>query len=392
MADEIQTRSVEELVALGGVKWARHGADVLASWVADMDLRPPEVATNAITNLIKTGDLGYNFAAADQLPEAFSRWQQRRHGWAPDPEQVRLFGSVLHAIDNILWLTTEPGDGIVLFTPIYPPFLKAVEGTGRRLIDVPLDPNGWRLDPQRLADAIDSTTKVILFCNPHNPTGRTFDAEECRAVAQIAIENDLLLISDEVWADIVHPEGQHLPMSHQFDKLSDLGDELRDRLVTLSSCSKTFNLAGLRSAVAHIESPLVTKQLDQLPAHLLGWANGPGAAANLACWDQGELWYQRLMAWLTERRDQLATRLAAEAPAVGFQLPESTYLAWLDFSAYDLGEDAGDWLLEHAGVAFNPGRDFGEHGHGFARMNLATSPEIVDLVLDRVLEALPDRS
>lgn len=377
MAPEIEIPEIDELRRQSGIKWARDGPDVLPAWVADMDIRPPTAVTAALADLAARADFGYNRRSGEVLLDTFARWQLDRHGWAPSPDRLRKFCDVLHAIDVALWLHTEPGDGIVLLTPIYPPFIRAVDGAGRRIIDVPLDRAGWRLDADRLRSAIDDRTRVILTCNPHNPTGRVFDRAELEAIADIAAEHDLLVISDEVWADLLHPGAVHVP-------LSSLGDDVAGRTVTVSSASKAFNLAGLRCAVAHVGHDGVLGALDGLPGHLLGAVSTPGAEAAIAAWTAGREWLGALRRHLTARRDQLGRRLQADLPAVGFQSPEATYLGWLDFSAFGLGDDPSARLLELAGVALSPGPDFGPRGNGFARINFATSEQILDEIIDRL--------
>lgn len=371
----------EELRRLSGIKWSRDGADVVPAWVADMDLRTPAFIRDAVSGLVQRSDLGYNRQIPEAVPPAFARWQEEHHGWSVDPGQVRLFCDVLHAIDTALWLSTEPGDGIVLLTPIYPPFLKAIDGGGRRLVDVPLDPDGWRLDPERLEAAIDPTTKVVLTCNPHNPTGRVFTRDELELLARVVVEHDLLLVSDEVWGDLLHPGGTHIPVAS-------LGPEIAARTVTVSSASKAFNMAGLRCAVAHLGDRALAQAIEALPAHLLGAVSTPGAMAALAAWTDGGPWLETLRRHLTDRREQLSGRLAAELPKVGFQPPEATYLAWLDFRALELGADPQEHLYERAGVALSPGPDFGIHGHGWTRLNFATSASILDEIIDRMVAAV----
>lgn len=378
---ELELFDIDQLRNLTGIKWSRDGEEVLPAWVADMDIRPARVITDALSSVIETGDFGYNRRTGELLPQAFVDWQTKQHGWSPDVSQVRPFCDVLHAIDVALWLHTEPGDGIVLLTPIYPPFLKAVNGSGRRLVDVPLDPQGWRLDPDRLQAAVDDRTKAILICNPHNPTGRVFDRAELEAIGRVAVEHDLLLLSDEVWADLLHPGAGHTPMAS-------IDDEIAAQTVTISSASKAFNLAGLRCAVAHIGHPGVATALEGLPAHLLGAVSIPGAIAAITAWTEGETWLGELRHHLTARRDQLASRLSAELPAMGFQSPEATYLAWLDCRAWELGDDPAIEVLAKAGVALSSGPDFGPLGHGFTRLNFATSEPILDSVIDRLTRFL----
>ena len=211
---------LDRLRSLTCIKWSRYDDDVIPAWVADMDLAPAPVTVEAVRALVECGDFGYNFAAAAQLPEVFSAWEEKHHGWRPDPAGVRVFCDVMQAVETAIWLHTEPGDGVVLFTPVYFPFFPAVTSTGRRIVDCPLDPDGWRIDPERLAAVIDSTTRAILLCNPHNPTGRVFDAEELGAIAEVAERHDLLVISDEIWGDLTHPGAKHVP-------IASLGDEYR---------------------------------------------------------------------------------------------------------------------------------------------------------------------
>ena len=196
-ADGLLTVSEERARARVGIKWTKHSVDVIPSFVADMDFDPPQPILNAIQGHVERGDLGYGPFSAELAP-AYADWQERQHGWRPDERQIRPFTSALHALEVALWNTTERGDGVVVFTPIYYPFLDAIADSGRRRIDCPLDPYGWRLDPARLEGVIDATTKVVLFCNPHNPTGRVFDAAEVAAVADVAERPNLLVITDEI--------------------------------------------------------------------------------------------------------------------------------------------------------------------------------------------------
>ncbi len=372
---EPRVRTEAELRRLQGLKWSHYGPEVLPAWVADMDLLPPDVVNQAIEPFMERRDYGYNFDVVRRLNPAFVRWQQRHHGWEPDLDDVYRFCDVLHAIDVTLWLHTKPGDGVVLLTPVYPPFISAVHGADRRLVSVPLDPDGWRLDPERLESGIDDSTTAILLCHPHNPTGRVFDQSEREAIAEVVARHDLLLISDEVWADLIHPGTTHVPMAT-------VGD-LRQRTVTISSASKAFNLAGLRCAVGHVGHRELARTFRSLPDHFLGAVSTPGALAALACWAEGEPWLAATRRFLTDRRDQLVRRVRRELPEVGFMTPEATYLAWLDLNAYGL-DDPGRRLLEEANLAVVEGTDFGREGAGHVRLNTATSAAMLDAVVDRL--------
>jgi len=381
--EAVGSADIERLRSLTCIKWGQYGDDVIPAWVADMDLAPAPVAVDAVRALAECGDFGYNFSAAARIPAAFAEWQQRQHSWYPDEARVRLFCDVMQAVETTLWIHTEPGDGVVLFTPVYHPFYPAVVSTGRRIVPVQLDPVGWRLDPERLAAAIDSGTRAILLCNPHNPTGRVLDAEELAAIAEVAETHDLFVISDEIWADLTHPGFKHVP-------IASLGDDIAARTVTISAASKAFNIAGLHCAVAHIGHAGVEAALCELPRHLLGGVGSPGAEATLAAWTDGAPWLEQVRSHLTRQRDHLATRLSAELPEVGFTVPDATYLAWLDFRALGLGSDPAKVILERGRVALSAGTDFGSEGEGFARLNFATSREILDDIIDGIVLAARD--
>jgi len=366
------------LRSLSGIKWSWHDADVIPAWVADMDLWPAPQVIEAFGSLVARGDFGYNFCAAKQLPELFAERQERRYGWRSDVGRARLFCDVLQAIDTVLWLHTSPGDGVVLLTPVYPPFYRAIEQARCRIVDVPLDRTGWRIDAGALRSAIDPDTRVVLLCNPHNPTGRAFSREELGVIVEVAEEHDLLVISDEIWADLTYPPAQHIP----FASLSAVAGA---RTVTLTAASKAFSLAGLRCAIAHVGDARVLEQLEALPGHLLGAVGSPGAEATLAAWTQGDEWLAATLGQLARNRDHLTERLAAELPSVGFTRPEATYLAWLDFSATGLGEDPAAAILTRARVALSSGGDFGPVGIGCARLNFATTPAILDEIVDRIV-------
>ena len=307
---------LDRLRSLTCIKWTWYPDDVIPAWVADMDLAPAPVVVDAVRALVDRGDFGYNFDAARRLPETFSAWQERRHSWRPDPKRVRVFCDVMQAVEATLWLHTEAGDGVVLFTPVYHPFFPAITSTGRRIVECPLDPSGWRLDPERLASVIDAGTRVILTCDPHNPTGRSFDAEELAAIAEVAERHDLLIVSDEIWSDLVYPGHTHVP-------IASLSDETAARTVTISAASKAFNIAGLHCAAAHIGHEGVWGALESLPRHLLGAVGSPGAEATLAAWTAGEPWLEEVRAHLTRQRDHLADRLSAELPTGGLRSARS---------------------------------------------------------------------
>lgn len=277
--------SIARLRALTSIKWNHYDEDVLPAWVADMDLAPAPVCVDAIQALLDRGDLGYNFHAQARIPKVFVERQERLYGWRPDVERVRLFCDVLQVVELALWIHTKPGDGVVMLTPVYHPFYKAISACNCRLVDVPLDTPDCTVNAQRLEAAIDSTTRVILLCNPHNPTGRSFTKEELTAIADTAEGHNLLVISDEIWSDLTYAPAKHIPFAS-------ISPQVAKRTVTVTAASKSFNLAGLRCAVAHIGHQGVADAIAELPGHLLGAVGSPGAEAMLAAWTEGDEWLE----------------------------------------------------------------------------------------------------
>ncbi|MEZ5341841.1 MAG: aminotransferase class I/II-fold pyridoxal phosphate-dependent enzyme [Acidimicrobiales bacterium] len=369
--------NLDRLRSLDGVKWSRDGSDVLALWVADMDFAPAPPILDAIESVASLGDFGYNRVAGPNAKQAWIDWCKATHDIAYPFDEVYSFCEVLQAIEVVLWLEFQPDDAVVLFTPIYPPFIAAATGLGRRMVSCPLVGDDWRIDRATLEASIDAKTKAILLCNPHNPTGRMFDADELETVLAVAEAHDLLIISDEIWSDLTHPGKAHIPF------LS-LGERAARRLVTVSAASKSFSLAGFRFSVAHIGPPELRAKLDALPPHLLGGVNTIGAKVAERCWRDGAEWLADTRSFLTLQRDYVAERLRTDLPLVDFRLPEATYLAWLGFGAYGLGDDPADLFMAEERLAVSPGPPFGDLGHGWARINLATSREIVADAIDRI--------
>jgi cystathionine beta-lyase len=369
--------SIDRLRSRHGVKWSRD-PEALPLWVADMDFDPPPAVTETLRGYLDRGDLGYSRVGAELAP-AFVSWQEQRHGWTPDVDRVATFTSALHALEIVLWHLTEPGDGVVVFTPVYFPFLSAIEASGRRRVEVPLDPHGWRIDPERLEAAIDDGTEVVLFCHPHNPTGRVYDEHELAAVADVAERHDLLVISDEIWGDLTY-EGS------TFTPLAVADERFGGRLITIGSASKAFNLAGLRCAVAHVDHRPTNDVLASMPAHLCGAPSTLGVAATLAAWEHSADWLDAACVELDARRTQLVTAVAG-LPGVAIDPPEATYLAWLDFRGAALGDDPAAPLRD-AGLALSAGPQFGGPSNGFARLNFATTSSILADAVECIASAL----
>lgn len=371
---------IDRLRSLSGVKWTIDGPEVIPAWVADMDFSPAPVVLEAIQAVVDRGDFGYNFATKNQLAETWIKWQTDSFGGAPDAEGCRIVTATLNALAIVLDLHTEPGDGVVMFTPIYHPFRDITEESGRRIVDVPLDGPDWRLDPERFEAALDDTTKLVLFANPHNPLGRMFDHEELAGLVDVAVRNNLLIISDEIWCDLTHQSG-HLPLWHHFP-------EIREQCVTLAAASKSFSLAGLKTALVHIGDPGLLARWDAFPPHYVAGPSVIGAEATFAAWTHGRPWLDEVKAVLTSNRDHLAARVQSDLPGVTMHKPEATYLAWLDMSGTPIADDPAKPLREIGKVGIHGGAKFSPTAAANARVNFATSPAILDEIIDRIATTL----
>ena len=351
-----------------------------------MDFEPAPAIRSAIETILRDGDTGYSAPSRRQaLAEVFADRMALRFDWRIDPSEVRLVSDVVQGIETALLLYSPEGDGIVVQTPIYPPFLSAVGGCRRRLVENPLQrtTNGWEMDLDHLRANIDSGTKVLLFCNPHNPTGRCFSRTELEELAEVVLEHDLLVIADEIHQDLVYSETWHIPFAS-------ISPEVAWRTVTLTSATKAFNVAGLCSAIIHIGNKNIRADFDDLPSHVLGRLSVPGLAAMEAAWTAGDEWSQAVVPYLQHNRDTVARVLAEKIPAIDHVPPDATYLAWLDCRQLGLEPTPAEFFLEKARVKLSEGRDFGSPGEGFLRLNFATSKAVLDEILERMVGAMEE--
>lgn len=370
-----------------GIKWQR-SPGALAAWVADMDFRLAPVVLERLAQVVATGDLGYpnwrGFASGTPAREVFAERAARRYGWSVgDAHELRELCDVMQGIEAVLHWCTEPGDAVVLHTPAYPPFFRAVEAAGCRLVEVPLQrtATGWDPDLDGLARRLaHEPARVLLLCNPQNPTGHVFDGAELVRLAELAERHDLLIVSDEIHADLVYQPHHHVP-------IASLGPEVAARTVTLHSASKAFNLAGLRYAIAHVGPEWVRERLAAVPQHVFGAMNLFAVEATRAAWTEGDEWLAAVVDHLDRNRHRLTRLLDEHLPGVDHTPPAGTYLAWLDCRALDLGSDPSDHFRRH-GVDLSPGPDFGSPGVGHVRLNLATSGSVLDAVVTAMAASL----
>jgi cystathionine beta-lyase len=384
--------SIDELRARRGVKWRRFPPDVLPSWVADMDFAVPDAVQEAVEAIVEKRDYGYGSGhgvreGAEGLAGAFAEYASTSFDWGDhtvDPAGVLPVGDLIQGMYSPVYAFSEPGDGIVVQTPIYPPFLDTIATTQRRMVENRLVDDGTRLtvDVDGLRKVVDKGTRLLMLPNPHNPTGRAFTRAELQAMADVAVEHDLIVVSDEIHADLVYAGHQHIPFAS-------LGPDVAARTITLTSATKGFNIPGLRCALMYFGSQELKARFHQrMPARLLGSPNIIGIDATIAAWRHGQPWLKQVMAVLEGNRKTLTDFLAKEMPGVTYRVPEATYLGWLNCRDLNLGTSPFEFFLDRAKVGLMDGANFGEAGVGCVRLNFGTSPAILDQILSRLAESV----
>jgi cysteine-S-conjugate beta-lyase len=364
------------------VKWTAYPPDVLPLWVAEMDAAPCPPVVEAVTAAMERGDTGYGWAP--RYSAAVARYARRTWGWAVSPSDTRVVTDVMIGASELLRLLTDEGGPVVFSPPVYDSFFGFVDAIGRRRVDAPLTPAG-RLDPDALRDAFRSATRrgeraAYLLCNPQNPTGAVHSSEELAVLADLAAEHGVRVVSDEVHAPLV------LPGSRPFTPyLTVPGAE---GAYAAFSPSKGWNLAGLKSAVV-IAGPAARHELERFPEVHTHGSSHIGAIAHVAALDDGGGWLDQLVSELSANLDLLERLLAEHLPGIRWQRPEATYLAWLDCRDLGLGDDPAAEFRRRGRVALGSGPRYGpEDGRGFVRLNLATSPEIIEEAVRRMASAL----
>jgi cystathionine beta-lyase len=371
------------------VKWTKYAPDVLPAWVAEMDFAVPHAVQRAMERMVADQDYGYPDRGGNHgdgtLVSAFTARMKARFGWEPDPALVMPLSDLVQGMFATVLAFSEPGDGVVLQMPAYPPFQACVSDNNRRLIAQRLESTaaGWRTEPGSLDKLIDNTTRIILVCNPQNPTGRVYDQAELAEIGRVAVERDLVILSDEIHADLIYGGLKHTP-------IATLSPEIAARTITITSATKGFNMPGLRCGVMHFGSAALRERFHaRFPSRIIGSPGVTGIDSTVAAWTHGQPWLDAVVEQLDANRRRIDGFLDAELPALRWALPEATYLGWLDCSRLGLTGNAFDFFHDRARVAFGPGEAYDpEQGRTFIRFNFATSGRILEQILGRMAEAV----
>jgi len=362
------------------VKWGRYDPDVIPMWIAEMDCAPCPAVVDAVSAAVARGDTGY--ALTQEYADEVAAFADAEWGWGIDPRTTTRVADVLTGVTHLLGLLTDPGGPVVVSPPVYNAFYEVIEACGRRVVEAPLGPD-HRLDLDRLADVFAEVTArgvraAYLLSNPHNPTGTVHTPDELEALARVADERGVRVVSDEIHGPLVLPSSTFTPY------LTVAGTE---RGVTVTSASKAWNLAGLKAAVL-VPGAEAVGDVSRLHPFVTFGASHLGVIAQTAAYRDGREWVHRLVDELDSNRLLLTDLVAERLPDARLVVPEATYLAWLDLSGLGLGEDPTGEVLRRARVALSPGPIFGSGGAGHARLNYATSPEILGEAIERIAGCL----
>ena len=351
-------------------KWAAYPPDVLPAWVAEMDFPLAEPVKAALHVAVDRDDTGYLGPELLGVPQALAEFAARRLDWEVDPEQVVVATDVMVGVEECLRVLTDPGAGVVITPPVYPPFFADVRHADRQVVEAPLLDGD--LDIAAIEHAFEDGAQAILLCNPHNPLGRVWSRGELAALADLADEHGAWVVSDEI----------HGPLAEGFTPIH----AVSRRAVAVTSASKAFNLAGLKLGLIVTAGGEARDRIAPIAAEAHWRAGYLGAVAAKAAFTEGDEWLEDIFATLASNRELLADLLAEHLPEIGYTPPRASFLAWLDCRS--VGDDPAAIFLERGRVALSRGLDFGAQGAGFARLNFGTDPERLEEAVSRMAAAL----
>jgi cysteine-S-conjugate beta-lyase len=359
--------------------------DLLPMWVADMDFMTCPAIIEGIKREVAHGVFGYK-NPSDRLKEAIADWQENMHGFRPTAGSIVFSPAVVPSICTAIQAYTNEGDAVLIHDPVYTPFAVSIQNNHRKLVRSELvsDNHQYTInfdDVER--KMIENDIKLYIFCNPHNPCGRVWKAEELQKVGELCQKYGVILVSDEIHQDIVFGP-------NKFTSMLNIGKDFSAFTVVFTAPTKTFNLAGAKVSYAFIENAALRERFVEVQTRNCGAElNSFGLTAAEVALKEGKAWLDELLTYFSQNFDIVEEFVAMRLPKVKFNRPEGTYLAWLDFSAYDLTDKEIMNILVHEGkVVLNAGIDYGEKGSKFFRMNIATSKANVVEGLNRIEKAL----
>lgn len=384
--DELIDRKGTASVKVDGMAeiWGR--ADLIPMWVADMDFATPPFVLDAVRHRCDHPVLGYT-----SKPESYFRsivnWVKKRYDMEVSPDQITFVPGVVAGLGMAIHAFTSPGDKIMIMTPVYPPFSWLVTRNGRRLVECPLilENGHYRMDLERMRREIKGV-KVLILCNPHNPGGVVWTREELQAVADLCAEDNVLVFSDEIHADLTLPPHRHTPFAI-------ISERARQNSVTFMAPSKTFNMPGVAASHAIIYNDAVRRRLtDYLESSELGAGHVFAWPAVEAAYTHGEEWLEQCLSYLQSNIGYALEFFETHIPLIRPLRPMASYLLWLDCRPMHLSqEELKAFFADEAGLALNDGATFGKEGVGFMRMNVACPRAVLEKALNQLKAAFDRR-
>ena len=380
--------SLSELLTHSSEKWRGFPADVLPLPVMEMDFPIATPIRDVLIEMVNHSDLGY-LGPVPELADGFAAFCAKRWGWEIDKSQVRIAADVGVGCVEVLRVFTQPGDHILINSPVYQNFYSWVDEVKLEKVDIPFVKTGsdsdainpWTLDLDEVEKSYASGIKVHLLCSPHNPLGRIYSRPELVRIADMAKKYGVIVISDEIHSPLTFK-------SHEFVPFLAISETAREVGVALTSASKGWNLAGLKSSLIVSQSEAINAVLELMPRAVKFRSSILGAFASAAAFKDGEVWLDSVVDTLEKNSVMVRDLLSAKLPSVKMHLPQSSYVAWLDLTSLNLGENPAQTLLERGKVALNPGNLYGAQSTQFVRLNYATSPTILTEAIDRIVKSL----
>jgi cystathionine beta-lyase len=360
-------------------KWEKYrDTDILPMWVADTDFMAPTEVIEALQARISHGIFGYTNTPAELNQQVIERMQQL-YNWQVEADWIVWLPGLVCGLHLACRSTGASETSVATAKPVYPPFMSAPRLSDRSLITIPMQQqdNRWLIDFAALENSIEDDTKLLLFCNPHNPGGTVYRREELEKLAEICVRHELTVCSDEIHCDLILEPGlKHIP-------LASLNETIGQRTITLMAPSKTFNIAGLGCSFAIIPDATLRKQFTQVKKGIVPDVNLLGYTAALAAYTDGDRWLEEQLDYLRGNRDYLVEQIN-QIPGLKLNPVEATYLAWIDVSAAKLENPAH--FFEQAGVGMSPGRDFGDDR--FMRLNFGCPRDTLEEAVSRIRRAM----
>lgn len=369
----------------GSTKWSRYPADVLPMWVADMDFAAPPVIVEALQQRLLHPLLGYS-VAQDNLREAIVADLWNKYSWQVKPQELIFLPGVESGFNMALKALVQAQQNVVVQVPNYPPLRHAPGHWGLNKVELEFNAqaDGTYATP---LDALRESLKgggALLLSNPHNPLGKVFDREELQAVADICAAKDAWIISDEIHAELCFDGRVHIPTAS-------LSPEISKRTITLMSASKAYNIAGLKTSFMIMQDAALRERVNHARCGMVDSVNPLGMEATRVAYSEAAPWLAELKTYLQANRDWLVDAVRTRLPGVSINVPQGTYLAWLDCTALDL-PDPQRFFLEQGKVGLSAGLDFGDAHQQFVRLNFGCPRALLEEGVARMERALASRN